>query len=432
MVAVIKNGYSIRRSFLYNENKLSMPIPGENGGQSRPAAELLMAANYPMELSVMAQHHRLNMLLRQAALDPELKKNSVHITLNFAAGERLDTATLCNIATQYMEAIGFGSQPYLVYQHHDAGHPHLHLVTTKVNERGTGIRMHNIQKNQSYAACRALEERYNLVRATDHQREVFRLKPVSAARVQYGQKATKQAIGSTLEYLLSRYKFGSLTELNALLGRYNIHADAGAEGSKMRQKKGLVYRVLDSEGKAVGMPVKASLLHFRPTLGKLETLFSSGKLSRGKHAEALRATIDATLKTKGTTTPEAFRQKLKSKGVELVEHRNAQGRLYGLIYIDHSSKCVFKGSDLGKLYSAEATAMRLAEAAAKTNSLKITAAPPQPEHPATGHSQAISQAAASPDSLWDILSHAEQQPETLPFQLRSTRRKKKKKSSQKL
>lgn len=44
---------------------------------------------------------------------------------------------------------------------------------------------------------------------------------------------------------------------------------------------------------------------------------------------------------------------LKKEGINIVERRNSDGILYGLTYVDHQTKCVFNGSDLGKQYSAK-------------------------------------------------------------------------------
>jgi hypothetical protein len=35
-----------------------------------------------------------------------------------------------------MDKIGFGDQPYLVYRHLDAGHPHIHIVTKTLSIMG--------------------------------------------------------------------------------------------------------------------------------------------------------------------------------------------------------------------------------------------------------------------------------------------------------
>ena len=87
-------------------------------------------------------------------------------------------------------------------------------------------------------------------------------------RVQYGKAETKRAITNVLDHVLPTYKYASLAELNAILQQYNIIADRGSEDSRIYQSKGLVYRVLDSNGEKVGVPIKASLIYSKPTLKK--------------------------------------------------------------------------------------------------------------------------------------------------------------------
>jgi hypothetical protein len=67
--------------------------------------------------------------------------NSVHISLNFAAENNLSKEHLQQIAAEYMEQIGFGKQPYWVYQHNDAGDKHIHIVSVKVRPDGSRIDM---------------------------------------------------------------------------------------------------------------------------------------------------------------------------------------------------------------------------------------------------------------------------------------------------
>jgi len=93
MVAVINTGKSIRAAVMYNENKVAEGV-----------ADLIMAGNYPMEIADMSQVHRLNMLIKTAANNDNVKRNSVHVSLNFAPGEQLDKQKLAAIASEYMES----------------------------------------------------------------------------------------------------------------------------------------------------------------------------------------------------------------------------------------------------------------------------------------------------------------------------------------
>ena len=54
----------------------------------------------------------------------------------------------------------------------------------------------------------------------------------------------------------------------------------------------------------------------------------------------------------GQPTRQGFLQELSGKGIAAILWQNDSGVIYGVTYIDHNSKTVFKGSLLGKEYSA--------------------------------------------------------------------------------
>src|SRR5687768_550975 len=110
MVAIIKTGSSIHRILNYNEQKVKEGV-----------AECIAAVNYPKDVHLLTVNNKLNRLLNQARLNENVARKSVHISLNFDPSEKLSHDCLREIADVYMEKIGFGKQPYLVYEHHDAG-----------------------------------------------------------------------------------------------------------------------------------------------------------------------------------------------------------------------------------------------------------------------------------------------------------------------
>src|SRR5690606_17343273 len=130
---------------------------------------------------------------------------------------------------------------------------------------------------QSEAARKAIEETFGLVKAQQRKQVSYKLKPVNATKVQYGKSATKRAIQNVLEHVLDKYKYNSLPQLNAILNQYNITADRGHENSRVFQNRGLLYKVLDSQGNPIGVPIKSSLFYNKPTLKNLEKRFSANK-----------------------------------------------------------------------------------------------------------------------------------------------------------
>jgi len=121
MVAVIHSSSSLRNSLNYNEQKVNQQV-----------ATCLFAGNYPKDAEDLSFYQKLNRLQNQAALNVRTKVNAVHISLNFDPSEKLSNELLKEISETYLQKLGFEGQPYLLYQHYDSGHPHVHIVTTNI------------------------------------------------------------------------------------------------------------------------------------------------------------------------------------------------------------------------------------------------------------------------------------------------------------
>jgi hypothetical protein len=141
--------------------------------------------------------------------------------LNFDIAEKLEKEKLAEIAVVYMQKIGFAEQPFLVYQHKDAGHPHIHIISTNIQKNGKRISMHNIGRNQSTQARKEIEIIYQLVKA-EKQNVPQENKPLNVQRVVYGKSETKRGITNVLNEIVNKYKYTSLAELNAILKLYNV------------------------------------------------------------------------------------------------------------------------------------------------------------------------------------------------------------------
>src|SRR5690348_6210235 len=323
MVAVIKVGHSMHRIFNYNENKVREGV-----------AECIGAENFPLNAEEMSLKIKLNHLLKRIELNENVKRNSVHISLNFDPSEKdLSKEKLLDIAGVYMQKLGFDEQPYLVYQHYDAGHPHLHLVTTNIQANGKRIDLHHLGIRKSEPARKEIEKMFGLVVADAHARkEAFRLKPVDVKKVQYGRTETKRAITNVLDVVLDKYRYSSLPELNADLRQYNILADRGSESSKIFKGGGLVYRILDEHGKPIGVPIKASDFYQKPTLKFLEEKYSPNEAKRQPHKARIKNEIDRLFIRKKPALDELVKQ-LERKGIHVALRQNDAGLIYGITYV---------------------------------------------------------------------------------------------------
>ena len=319
-----------------------------------------MAGGYAKEINELNFHDKLLRLERLADLNPRTKTNCLHVSLNFDPKENLEIENLQEIAKCYMQKIGFGAQPFLVYLHHDAAHQHIHVVSTNIKKDGKRISMHNLGRNESEQARKEIEKKFDLVEAeTKQKNQIPDIKSVNVEKAIYGKLETKRAISNIVTAVVGEYKFTSLNELNAALKQFNVIADPGAEGSRMFQNRGLKYSLLDERGNKIGVPVKASSIYGNPTLKSIENKFERGEAERKPHAGHVCELINRALGNHSIRDMRGFQKELYEKGMGIVCSVNEQGFLYGITYVDHHTKCVFKGSDLGKQYSAAIIRERL-------------------------------------------------------------------------
>lgn len=344
MVSKFVSGKSIKGALNYNERKVS-------GNK----AALLSAENYLFDKEDLSFYDKLSMLQNLADRNERSKTNCVHISLNFDPSETVSDKKLVSIAKMYMDKIGFGEQPYLIYRHDDSGHPHIHIVTTNIRMDGTRIVSQNIGKNQSEKARKEIEKRFGLIPAESKKSRqelpAEAIKPVPQ-KVVYGKSETKSAVSNVVRSVVKDYKYTSLAELNAVLRQYNVTAYRGEEGSKMFEKKGLTYSVTDNEGNKIGVPIKASSIYTKPTLTNLEKRFIDNKEQRKRFAGTLKNMIDKVFQSQFIPDKEALKMELEKQNVSVVFREN-DTMVYGITFIDNRYKTVFNGSDLGKEYSAK-------------------------------------------------------------------------------
>lgn len=371
MVAVINFSTSIRNVMNYNENKLKQDTQlKDDDGKTLKKAEFIHSSGYAKDTDKLGFTDRFKRLEKQMALRERRKKSVVHISLNFDPSEKdrldKDKELLKKIADTYMQKIGFANQPYLVYKHNDAGHPHIHIVSTIIQNNGIPIETHNIGENVSNPARKDIEQLFGLVIADDRkQKEAYRLQPVDAQKILYGKSETKRAITNVLDAVLPYYKYTSISELNAVLKQYNVLADTGSENSRVNKNKGLVYRVLDENGNKVGVPIKSSDIYSKPGFKFLEPKFEKNEILRKPFKARIKNAIDLALLKSTVTNIEQLQDALRRDRIQVVVRQNKEGKIYGLTFIDHNpqSKAVFNGSDLDhkKQYSASGILDRLSK-----------------------------------------------------------------------
>lgn len=331
----IMTSHSIARSLNYNEEKVRMG-----------KAQCITAANFLKDLPRLTPEDKLHCFQRRMDLN-ERVHTSQHITLNFDPADKLSDDQMKKIAEQYMKDIGFERQPYLVYRHHDAGHPHCHIVTTHIRRDGSPIELFNIGRNQSEKARLQIELEYGLVTAEMKKKAWEQRQEIDGVqRIKYGEKSITQSLSRVLEHVTEKYKFTSLEELNAVLRLYNVEAYRGKEGSQLYQHRGLLYRVLDEHGKYIGVPLKASFFDCKPTLANLEKKFELNLPLKQQSREhvSIQVRYHLVLHPDDLKT---FARKLSYEDIRVSLKLDKEGRCKEVAYVDFRNKSIFNGNELG-------------------------------------------------------------------------------------
>lgn len=376
MVAKVISGKDIKGALNYNEVKVT-------GGK----AALIHASGFMKDTHALSFYDKLHRFTALHELNERATTNTFHISLNFDPSEQFNSERLSSIASTYMEKVGLGNQPYLVYEHKDAAHPHVHIVTTIIQPNGKRIPTHNFGKLKSEPARKEIEIEFGLIKASSKVKNALDVIPSSEIKkAVYGKSVTRRSISNIVRAVTGSYKYTSLPELNAALRQYNVTADRGTEKSRMFAKKGLVYGLLDEKGKRVGIPVKASSIFGKPTLTFLERQFKLGDISRQRNREPLKKIIDGVLSSANVRTKKDFISALEAKGIVVLFRANAEGRTYGVTFVDNNTRSVFNGSVLGKEYSAAPILAKLNSTEEIVSKSRGSVSKTKPEAEAPAHS----------------------------------------------
>lgn len=284
------------------------------------------------------------------------KKPVIHVSLNPHPDDKLTDEQLTEIGQKYMERLGYGSQPYMIFKHEDIDRQHIHIVSTRVRPDGTLV-PDSFEKDRSNRIRRELEQEYNLIPAKDQkQGETWRLTPVDVSAGNL-----KKQVANVIKPLSEMYRFQTLGEYRALLSLYNIGVEEIKGENKGKPYRGLVYSALDGEGNRVGKPLKSSLFGKALGIETLEKQFGTSKETIKADGVTVRTRAVVSDALNNTRTESEFRAALQKKGIDLVLRRSDEGRIFGATFIDHNERAVLNGSRLGKEFSANVLNERFAD-----------------------------------------------------------------------
>ena len=248
MVAKINRGVSLYGAITYNQQKVNDTTARIIAG-NRMITDVAGNPDCVMQQTLWAFDNYL-------LANKNTEKPILHISLNPSGDDRLTDAQFAELAKEYMQRMGYGDQPYIVYVHEDIDRRHIHIVSTCVNEKGEKID-DAYEWNRSMKACRELEKKFGLKQVDDKRKEL--LEPY-LKKADYQNGDVKRQVSNIVKSVFTTYRFQSFGEFSALLSCFNIEAKQVRGEFDCTSYNGIVYTMTDDTGKPVCTPVKSSLI----------------------------------------------------------------------------------------------------------------------------------------------------------------------------
>ncbi len=419
MVAKISIGSSLYGALCYNGEKVN-----KENGRILGSNKIIIPVDGKADIDQMAENFRMFM--------PKMgktKKPVLHISLNPHPDDRLSDQDFEILAREYLDKLGFGEQPYVIYKHEDIDRHHIHIVTVNVNEEGKRLNQDFLYR-RSKKITTELEEKYNLHKA---QREkispdtpITKIDPngdFSCQREQNGacsnyaersrerrEAHIKRQVANTVKMVGMRYKFQSMGEYNAILGLYNVRCDTADGRVNGREYHGLVYFATDDNGNTIATPLKAS------RLGKFASRTAiDGRFERAKEKIDVAPTKRKVAEVLNQSdSKDDFVAKLKERNIDVVFRYTDEGRIYGVTFVDHDTMTALNGSRLGKEFSANALYARFSQQPQPTEQAPIIPVAPAPEDAQQSQSTSSAGTAPTPTQSQSVHSDSGDYDFTLP------------------
>ena len=274
------------------------------------------------------------------------KKTVFHCSLNPHPDEKLSDETLMQIAREYMEALGYGNQPYIVFKHNDIAREHIHIVSLLVDSRGQKIN-DRFEKRRSKQITDALEKRFGLIPSSKVVDKAVEETP----KIDTTQRNIKEQVASALRMVLKHYKFCSLGELNAILSQYHLAVEEVKTEFRGKKYDGLVYVPTDDKGDKASTPIHASDIGRGVGYTAILNRIQKSKQTVKPLIPTIRNKVLQTMRT-SPKTEEELRQRLEEQSLRVFIRKNESGRIYGITFIDDKEGIALNGSRLGKGYAA--------------------------------------------------------------------------------
>ena len=393
MIAVISKGDFLKGAVLYNETKVkegeASVIDIRNVSSEEEECEYLESAD---ALSVMMlqcwkkeEDGNAKLAVKQPVFSCSLNLNQEDLDklqkIREEQGEEAENEFYRKIAGRYMEGMGYGEQPYIVYKHEDIERTHIHIISIrvdknrrKINDSNEKLRSERVRKEiarefglseEGEKKSRKMtkkellsmsEKRSEFISRTGSDvTELARLDPSDKSNL----TKIRHKISNILKFVDENYKPKNMSEYNKILSQFHIRCNRiDTIDKEGRRINGCQFGVINAKGEYVTHLIKGGQVNEKFTLPKLESKFA---LANGQAKDIRKEDsfskkyitdqIKSILESPRLLDMDYFCSTLRARGIEANIVTDNDEKTVGVNFIDNLNGKVFTGSSLGREFS---------------------------------------------------------------------------------
>lgn len=262
-----------------------------------------------------------------------------HMSVNPGPGEYLDQSEALAFIHDMMKYLGYGSQPYAVYRHSDINREHYHVVSVRV--KADGYKIPDFQENRRCMEILSrLAPAYGLSvgNGVGHKYAALGIDP----------KRFSISSGNVIEQMriiaqeCTKYHFTSFAQFKFIMSTHGL--DVQERGKAPLE---VAIRGLNQDGIPCTAPMTEKELGINLSSDIVRRISECDGTSSIKKRERARISAISATCIKYSKSEKHFKNMLARHDIDMLLHRTKEGRIYGASFVDHSTRCAFKCSELG-------------------------------------------------------------------------------------
>lgn len=334
------------------KDSCTLALDYNEGKVDRGVAELIAAHGVPnLEREAI---YELFARYERSQVYP-VREVSFHASVNPSEADQCNEEDIIRFVAELMEAIGLGNQPYLVYRHFDIDRIHYHIVSIRIDESGHKINnYYEIKKASAFIRTVADKYHFHVVSKGEHVMSKRNISKNEGKQKQHSFSSQKGDTDSQLKEVFSyalTYDFDGFSQFACIMRDLGVNVEQVRDSNE----DGMILTLqgLYETGRPC-TKIRTERELGVPMSEQLATAAVANKQShhiRRREKDRLSGLVSAAFKY--SKSEAHFENILRNKGVGVHLSKTSSGEVFGVTFVDHLTRCVFKASEMPGVISVD-------------------------------------------------------------------------------